>query len=238
MLILRLETMKKTQEIQEQLQKLTENLVERSPFFAFWTPANITPELSKKFLLSFDVLVNSFPSLIAAGASRMEDENSRAVLSVNLYQECGEGNLDRTHHAIYRKFLKTAGFDLTSLPENPFAINWKNRLLDYLQQAETGSVLGALAAGEFLAQPALGRLYPILKDHYPQADSEYFTKHLTLETEHVEEITTLIASFAKKEQGLEEVVRGFEFGLSVWETYFNHLHHYTTGNLLPFMAQH
>src|SRR5581483_93646 len=143
--------MKNKQEIQEQLQKLTEDLVERSPFFSFWTPANITPEFSKKFLLSFDVLVNSFPSLIAAGASRMEDENSRTVLAVNLYQECGEGNLDRTHHAIYRKFLQTAGFDLTSLPENPFAINWKNRLLDYLQQAETGSVLGALAAGEFLA---------------------------------------------------------------------------------------
>lgn len=238
--------MKKNQEIQDQLQKLTEALVERSPFFQFWTPTNITPELSRKFLLSFDVLVASFPSLIAAGASRMENEEARVSLAVNLFQESGEGDLTRTHHAIYRKFLKTAGLSLDGPSPNPsapntaeaFALLWKNRLLDYLQQADTGSVLGALAAGEFLAQPSLGRLYPILKDHYPSADQEYFTKHLTLETEHVEEITKIIGTFAKTESGWTEVLNGFNLGLSVWETYFNNLTYYLNGTPPPYLVRH
>ncbi|HVZ80823.1 MAG TPA: iron-containing redox enzyme family protein [bacterium] len=224
--------------IQAQFQGMTEALVDRSPFFSFWTPTDVSPALSRKFLLSFDLLVKSFPSLIATGAGRMEDEKARLVLAVNLYQESGEGDLERTHHAIYRKFLRTAGFDLTALPEDPFAVLWKNRLTDYLQQAHPGSVLGALAAGEFLAQPALGRLYPVLKDHYPDADQEYFTKHLVLETEHVEEITALLAGFAGSETGWKEVLQGFEFGLSVWETYFNNLAHHLTGAPPPHLIRH
>ena len=153
----------------------------------------------------------------------MEDEESRAVLAVNLYQECGEGDVTRTHHAIYRKFLSTAGIDASAITENTFAAEWRNRLFEYLQKAPTGAVIGALAAGEFLAQPALGRIYPILKNHYPEADQEYFTKHLDLETEHVEEITAIIARQSEADGGTEEVLEGFKFGLTVWEAYFDKL---------------
>ena len=206
-------------QIQNSLAQLVEDFVHRSPFFLFWKPENISQDISKRFLLSFDSLVKSFPSLIAQGASRLEDAESRTVLAVNLFQECGEGDVTRTHHAIYRKFLATAGISLSTITENLFATEWRKRLSEYLQTAPTGAVLGALAAGEFLAQPALGRIYPILKDHYPRADQEYFTKHLDLETEHVEEITVIIA----RQDGFEEVLEGFKFGLSVWETYFNKL---------------
>ncbi len=215
--------MTQTNEIKTDLNRLIEAFIGRSPFFLFWKEENIDPTLSKRFLASFDALVKSFPSLIAAGASRMKDEASRTTLAVNLYQECGEGDVSRTHYAIYRKFLATAGIDLSAITENTFAAKWRDRLAEYLQSASTGAVLGALAAGEFLAQPALGRIYLVLKNHYPQADQEYFTKHLALETEHVEEITAIIARQAEADGGFAEVVKGFKFGLSVWETYFNHL---------------
>jgi pyrroloquinoline quinone (PQQ) biosynthesis protein C len=205
--------------IAETLSQLVEELVVRSPFFRTWKPDLVDIAISKKFLISFDSLVKSFPSLIAAGTARMTDEESRTVLAVNLYQECGEGDTTRTHHAIYRKFLATAGIDVSNIQENDFARDWRNRLFDYINQTGTvGEAIGALAAGEFLAQPALGRIYPLLKAHYPQADQEYFTKHLELETEHVREITDLIF---RQDGG--QVLSGFTFGLSVWETYFNHL---------------
>jgi hypothetical protein len=173
-------------EIKATLQKFIDDFIMRSSFFRSWTAGKIDSTISRRFLVSFDALVKSFPFLIAIGVSRMEDEANCVALAVNLYQESGEGDATRTHHAIYRKFLATAGIDLSTLTENSFAIEWRDRLADYLQKAEPGAVLGALAAGEFLAQPALGRIYPLLRSHYPQADQEYFTKHLDLETEHVE----------------------------------------------------
>ena len=205
--------------IAETLNNLVEELVERSPFFRSWKPDFVDAALSKRFLISFDALVKSFPGLIAAGTARMTDEESRTVLAVNLYQECGEGDPNRTHYAIYRKFLATAGIDISVIQENDFAAEWRERLSEYIKGTESiGAVIGVLAAGEFLAQPALGQIYPLLKAHYPQADQEYFTKHLELETEHVREITSLISK-----QDAKEVLSGSKFGLSVWETYFNQL---------------
>lgn len=212
-------------EISGALTRLIDGFVAASPFFLFWKPNQVDRTVAEHFLVSFDSLVKSFPSLIAAGASRMDDAESRTVLAVNLYQECGEGDVTRTHHTIYRNFLKTAGINLSAIVEDSFAVEWRNRLLEYIQQSGPGAVLGTLAAGEFLAQPALGRIYPVLKAHYPQADQEYFTKHLDLETEHVEEITGIIAL---QNGGFEEVVEGFRYGLSIWETYFRKLTEYLT----------
>jgi pyrroloquinoline-quinone synthase len=210
-------------EITNTLTRLVNELIDRSPFFLFWKTGKVDAETSHRFLVSFDSLVKSFPALIAQGAARMEDEESRVVLAVNLFQESGEGDITRTHHAIYRKFLSSAGIDTSALSENSFAVEWRNRLSAYLQNADIGSALGALASGEFLAQPALSRIYPVLQSHYPQADQEYFTKHLDLEVEHVEEITTIIARNTETDEDWKQVVEGFKFGLSVWETYFNQL---------------
>jgi pyrroloquinoline quinone (PQQ) biosynthesis protein C len=212
------------QEIRKTLEELIDKFIEGSPFFRFWKVDQVSPVPSEKFLISFDSLVKSFPSLIAVGASRMEDETTRTVLAVNLYQECGEGDVSRSHHAIYRKFLTTAGILLNPASKNLFAEEWRTGLFDYINETEsTGAALGALAAGEFLAQPALSRIYAVIKPHYPQADQEYFTKHLVLEEDHVREITAIIARQTQADGGWEEVVAGFLFGLSVWETYFNHL---------------
>jgi pyrroloquinoline quinone (PQQ) biosynthesis protein C len=215
--------------IKEELNELIEQFMEHCPFFSVWKAGTIDRTMSEKFLVTFDSLVKSFPALIAAGAARVTDEQTRVVLAVNLYQECGEGDPQRTHYAIYRKFLSTAGIDLSSISENGFAAEWRNRLSSYLKEApDPGEVLGALAAGEFLAQPALSRIYSVLKPHYPGADQEYFTKHLVLEEDHVREITTILAKEAENKGGWNEVLSGFKYGLSVWEAYFNHLTDFIT----------
>ena len=211
-------------EIRNSLDGLIEKFIQGSYFFSFWKPDRVSAALSERFLISFDSLVKSFPALIAVGVSRAEDEATRTVLAVNLYQECGEGDVERTHHAIYRKFLATAGIRLTNTSESSFALEWRTSLFEYVKETESGgAALGALAAGEFLAQPALSRIYSAIKPHYPQADQEYFTKHLVLEEDHVREITTIIALKTKVDGEWEEVVAGFKFGLLVWDAYFNHL---------------
>ncbi|HET9870202.1 MAG TPA: iron-containing redox enzyme family protein, partial [bacterium] len=171
----------------------------------------------------FDTLVKSFPSLIALGAARAGDERVRAVLAVNLYQECGEGDPSRSHHAIYRKFLEGAGLQVGDAPDADFALRWRDALRDHLLSAPPGSVLGALAAGEFLAQPALSRLYPVLQAHFPDADQEYFTHHLELEAEHVEEITGVLKLQVEADGGTKDLAQGFEVGLAAWEDYFSGL---------------
>jgi pyrroloquinoline quinone (PQQ) biosynthesis protein C len=179
---------------------------------------------AEKFITTFDFLVKSFPGLLAAGAARMEDEETRGVLAVNLFQECGEGDIRRTHYAIYKKFSETAGVQSSAIQEPNFTFEWRTDLLKYIQGASSAqAALGALASGEFLAQPVLGRIFPVLRPLYPGADTEYFTKHLDLETRHVEELTDLLVRRFREDSEWREVLAGFQFGLSVWETYFNRL---------------
>ncbi len=83
--------------------------------------------------------------------------------------------------------------------------------------------MGVLAAGEYLAQPVLGKIFSVLQTFYPGADVEYFTKHLELETEHVKEITTTIAREVDNEHELVETFNGFKYGLFVWGSYFDRL---------------
>jgi pyrroloquinoline quinone (PQQ) biosynthesis protein C len=204
-----------------------ETFLESSPFFAAWKPENVNFEVAKKFLANFNTLVGNFPGLIALGCARADDEDTRTVLAINLFQECGEGNVQRTHHSIYRKFLKTAGVDPSKAPPETFTNEWRTSLRNYLMQAPNAlCALGALATGEFMAPAGLTRIFCVIKPLFPQADIEYFTTHLALETEHVQEMAELLGRQVERGASTEDAISGFQFGMKTWETYFNSLNDY------------
>ncbi|HEY5039466.1 MAG TPA: hypothetical protein VIJ93_10375, partial [bacterium] len=116
---------------------------------------------------------------------------------------------------------------ISTASEMAFTVEWRNSLIKYINGVSSPqAVLGALAAGEFLAQPVLNKIFAVIEPLYPGADTEYFTKHLVLEAEHVKEITTTIARLVDRSHQFEEVVAGYKFGLSVWESFFSHLTEY------------
>ena len=203
---------------------LIDESMARSPFFQAWSSESVDASRAVRFLATFEALVRSFPGLIAQGAARAEDADTRTVLAVNLYQECGEGNLSRTHHAIFRKFLATADVDPATAPAQTFTDAWRKGLLTYINSVDSSlSALGTLAAGEFLAQPVLNRIFDVIGPMYPQANIEYFTTHLALEAEHVREVAELLARQIQLGGSVQEVEDGFRFGLKTWVDYFDHL---------------
>ena len=215
------------QEFFEKFNRSVEALIERSSFFNKWKPDKVDSAVADKFLANFNVLVGNFPGLIALGVSRAEDEDMRAVLAVNLHQECGEGDVSRTHHAIYRKFLATAGVDPNKAPPENFTSEWRSSLRGFITGTpSSGAALGALATGEFLAPPGLSRIFDVIEPLYPTADIEYFTTHLALEVEHIEEMAMLLSRQVKGGVTPEDVIEGFEFGIDTWETYFENLSRY------------
>jgi FPC/CPF motif-containing protein YcgG/pyrroloquinoline quinone (PQQ) biosynthesis protein C len=207
------------QAVIEHLSERVDDFIVQSPFFAQWRSGDVSQADAERFLLAFDHLVASFPPLIAIGVSRMS-EAGRVALATNLYQECGEGDVKRTHHAIYRKFLDSIGLDWRSTTATTFTEQWRRELWNHTFRSEPGASVGAIAAGEFLAQPALSRIYDVLKPMFPHADVEYFTSHLELETEHVNEIAELIATECEGPESHRHMMEGFEHGLACWHNWF------------------
>lgn len=198
-------------------------LIDRSAFFQRWSPDTVSDAVARVFLTEFEGLVSSFPQLLALGIARSTDTDTRTVLAVNLYQECGEGDPARTHHAIYRKFMDSVGLP-APVAISPLAARWRESLHDYLLSTEDESdALGAIAAGEFLARPALSQIYRPVERLFPGADTEYFTRHLDLEAEHERDILELIDRIGRRYRCAGDILRGFTRALTAWEEYFSEL---------------
>jgi pyrroloquinoline quinone (PQQ) biosynthesis protein C len=181
--------------------------------------------MAERFISSFDALVLSFPTLIALGIAKTDDEDARAVLAANLYQECGEGDATRTHHAIFRKFVSTIDLEFSLLSCSTSAEKWRSSMRQAILESGCSlEALAVLAAGEFLAQPALTQIFSVIRKLYPGADVEYFTSHLELETEHVREITALLYRQVDRGGSEDTAIAGFAKGLAVWNLFFDEMH--------------
>jgi hypothetical protein len=207
-------------ELVETLQRRVDLFIGQSPFFHRWLPKRIGRDSADSFLQIFDQLVASFPPLIALAASRLNEEG-RVVLAKNLFEECGVGDVGRTHHAIYRKFMRSAELGLNGGEVDSATKRWRQSLTGLIASADAPEAVGSIAAGEVLAQPALSRIYTVIEDLYQGADMEYFTTHLELEADHVKEIADLIAKECRTSQSYALMLRGFDRSLAYWHDWFD-----------------
>jgi hypothetical protein len=202
------------------LKQRVEAFVADLHFFTMWIPGRVSRATSDEFLLEFDHLVGNFPPVIALAISRL-DELGRVVLAKNLFQECGEGDVMRTHHAIYRKFLRSIGLDYTGRSISDATRNWSSAQHEAIGHSDPATVVGLIASGEVLAQPALTRIFAAVQPLYANADVEYFTTHLILEAAHVDEIAELISLQCATRDELTRMTGGFDQGLAIWHRWFN-----------------
>jgi pyrroloquinoline quinone (PQQ) biosynthesis protein C len=201
------------------LQGKVERLIADSPFFAAWEPGRVTKLVAGSFLLTFNNLVGSFPPIIAFATSRL-GEAARVVLAKNLFEECGEGDAARTHHAIYRNFLRGAGLSADATPMDEHTERWKTFQWNYISVSRPAELVGFIAAGEVLAHPALSRIFEPMQALYPDTDIEYFTTHLAQEVQHVNELATLIAAECDDAESFDRMIHGFDQGLLNWDYWF------------------
>jgi hypothetical protein len=127
----------------------------------------------------------------------------------------------RTHHAIYRKFLRSIGVDSTGHEITDATREWRSAQHEAIARSDPATVIGLIASGEVLAQPALTRIFAAVEPLLANADFEYFTTHLVLETDHVDEIAELIDLQCATGDELARMTRGFDRGLAIWRQWFN-----------------
>lgn len=204
----------------EDLSWRCEALVAEEPFFG--ALGQLSRPALAEFLAHFDRLVAFFPRLVAAAVSRADHPLVRGTLAANLFEECGAGWPERAHHAIYRRFLASAA--IAPAPRCAAAARWSETLYAYAVRANEAQVVGAIAAGELLAQPALSRVFASIGPQFAVCDLEYFTSHLALESAHVAEIGELLILLTTNTER-RDIEAGFALALDEWRRYFAAAHH-------------
>lgn len=201
----------------------TDQLILKNEFFRKLEQKFVTQEQADEFCSVFSNLVRQFPTLIALAISNIDNEVIRVGLAVNLYQECGEGVVKKSHYQVFRRFLDSANITEISQSEESIALDWMGSHRDFMLNSENSeSLIGLIAASEFLAEPALNRIYQVMHPLYGERELDwgYFTEHLILEKEHVNDIHMMFEQTVDSKAQRESVELGFNYGLQIWNSYF------------------
>lgn len=153
-----------------------------------------------------------FNRYLAAILARCDDEEGRVVIAENLWEELGEGDLDRTHPALFRKFTRALGIDdqrLEAIPAEPET----RALVDfYLTLPERCGWLPAIGAICYASEHIVASLYTQLLGGIKGAamlsrnDLEFFHMHVGADVEHARVLSDLIEPRATTPEAQKPIV--------------------------------
>lgn len=149
------------------------------------------------------------------------DERIQFVLSQILHDEYGNGNFERTHPAVYRKFLKACG-----VPEKQWSIEPAfPELVLYIETmmrlTQNGDWLAAVAAVGIASEWPIPKLYgEFLKGlrtipEIKEDDLELFVSHIGIDEEHSRLMREALLPHAETAEGRARIRAGVKANLDV-----------------------
>jgi pyrroloquinoline-quinone synthase len=176
----------------------------------------------------------TFPAILAELLVNTPDEKEAFELTKVLTSELGDGDPNKRHELMFRKFLRSIGIDPAEVVISPMKPSTK-AFLDGLRELYGGTdhakALGASFGLENMAIPMWDQLIPglnrVKQESIPTMDIEYFTFHRELESMHedaMEEVSTALGddaavheSFRKGANQALDLLLGFWQGLATIE---------------------
>ena len=80
-------------------------------FLKLVAESRLTREQLRQFSWQYNHYCQAFPRLLAIVARKVPDGETRAPLIKNLWEENGEGNLDKSHRRLFLQFMREVDGD-------------------------------------------------------------------------------------------------------------------------------
>lgn len=71
----------------------------------------INLQVAREIAIQYYAANAASPQIMAAGISQIWDEKLRVSLVENLYEECGSGDIDQSHIALFKRFMSAVNVD-------------------------------------------------------------------------------------------------------------------------------
>lgn len=183
------------------------------PFLERFSKGGLTQEQVKTFAVHYYQHAKMFSHYIANIIPKIPHERDRMIMVKNLMDEYGNLNPEKTHPALFRKFLNALELkksDWKKLKPIPEVTNFVDRLT-FLTRHEPFLVgLGAVGPGVEWVIPAMfQKIVGGLKKSISLGDDslEYWTSHMVLDVEHGNEATEVLKHYLKGDKEREDMVR-------------------------------
>jgi pyrroloquinoline-quinone synthase len=139
-----------------------------------------------------------FPRFLAKALAACPHDDARMVIGENLWEELGEGDPQRAHAALFRRFTRALGLRDEQLAAVP-AERETTALIDtYLRLADGDEALGILAALCYASEGIVGALYTQIQKGLLNAlplDREalmFFEVHIHVDDGHADKLETVL----------------------------------------------
>jgi pyrroloquinoline-quinone synthase len=141
---------------------------------------------------------HQFPSFLAMALASCPQDYARIVIGENLWEELGEGDPDRAHAALFRRFTRALGVsdeELAALPAQP---ETAALIETYRGLSERFGVLGILGALCYASEGIVGVLYSQIQAGLLRTaafDSDalmFFTVHIHVDDGHADKLESVL----------------------------------------------
>ncbi|GEM_PF-463232 len=189
------------------------------PFLERFSKGNLTEEQVKTFAVHYYQHAKMFSHYIANIIPKIPHERDRIVMVKNLMEEYGNLIPEKTHPALFRKFLSALGLkkaDWKKFKPIPEVTNFVDRLTMLTRYEPFLVGLGAVGPGvEWVIPTMFKKIVDGLKNSISisEDDLEYWTSHITLDVEHGDEATRVLMNYLDSEEKQNMVRTGAMKGL-------------------------
>ncbi len=221
----------------EDFYKKTYNFVKahsatRNDFIDRFSRGDISEEEFRRFSVEFYHFTREWPAILSTLLVNTPDENDAANLTTILVSELGDMDPKKRHELLYRKYLRSLGYepaDLVKKKQLKTTKAWLDGMRNYFG-ADYYEALGAEFGLENMAIPMWDKILAGFKvwtekhPEYKNMDIRYFTFHRELEEHHEEAMEDVLGQhkndpvarekFMKGAEGILDLEQKFWLGLS------------------------
>ena len=211
-------------ELESDIQKILEH-----PFLERITTASLNLKQLQIFAEQYAIYCYHFPRFLAATAANIPNDTARFPIIKNLWEEHGEGNIEKSHRTLYQNFAKALQLNIGNLETIKALESTKycvESLLKLCRQTHFLESLGALGPGtEFFTSAEYQKIADgLLKyDFFRKDDILFWTVHISLDEAHYSDMMNVLIPYVKKEENQQLIVRGAKQAVALELIFWNGL---------------
>lgn len=170
---------------------------------------------------------HQFPSFLAMALASCPQEDARIVIGENLWEELGEGDPDRAHAALFRRFTRALGVSDEQLAAMPALPETTGLIETYRTLSERFGVLGILGALCYASEGIVGVLYSQIQAGLLRAsefDSDalmFFAVHIHVDDGHADKLESVLLPMLHTAQERQLVGRAIRSALNARCRFFD-----------------
>lgn len=215
-------------DLEHSLQPLIEKVLSH-PFLKRINDATLTKEQLQYFARQYGVYCQAFPRFLAAVAAAIKEDELRYPLIENLWEEHGEGKLEKSHRMLFYKFAQSLGLSKEDI-RNAEPLSSTHICVEYMmnmcQEGPFLQGLGALGPGtEFFTSEEYSLIVDGLRkyDWLGEDAIEFWWIHIGLDDHHYHDMIEPFRIFLDNEENRKLIANGAKRAIELELLFWNGL---------------